>query len=149
MIGTEVAPIPGIAGPGAPYPQWGVAVGSPGQHVTKITNALAKTIMESVSYPSKVYFFTSQQAAENWVASNGGETFIPGTQAPLNAANNAINATTGVGTDFYSLAKGLTARQLWVRVAEGVLGLALLLVAVAELGKGTGIGKVAKAVPFI
>lgn len=141
-------PIPGIAGPGAKYPQWGVAVGSPGQHVTKVTNPIAKTLMESVSFPSKVDFFTSEAAAQNWVDSNGGQTYIPGTQGPLNAANNLLNNATSV-PDYLGFLKGLTARQLWVRVAEGVLGLALLLVAVAELGKGTGIGKAAKAVPFI
>lgn len=42
-----------------------------------------------------------------------------------------------------------TSRGTWVRVAEGVLGLALVLVAVAELGKGTAIGNAVKKVPFI
>lgn len=138
-------PIPGIAGPGAGYPQWGVVAGSPGQHVTKISNAAAKTLMETVSFPSKVLFFTTQQAAENWVNSNGGQTFIPGTKAPLNAANNLLNTA----TDPTAFLKALFTRANAVRLAEGLLGVVLIAVAAAELGKGTAIGNLAKKVPLV
>lgn len=43
----------------------------------------------------------------------------------------------------------LSSRGTWVRLAEGVLGVALILVAVAELGKGTAVGNAVKKVPFI
>jgi hypothetical protein len=77
-----------------------------------------------------------------------GVTAAPGVLQPGEVAAGAGTAA-AVAPDVGSILKGLTARELWVRVAEGVLGLALLLVAVAELGKGTGIGKAAKVVPFI
>jgi hypothetical protein len=43
----------------------------------------------------------------------------------------------------------LSSRGTWIRLAEGVIGGALILVAVAELGKGTAIGSAVKKVPFI
>lgn len=43
----------------------------------------------------------------------------------------------------------LTSRGTWVRLAEGILGVALILVAVAELGKGTPVGNAVKKVPFV
>lgn len=45
--------------------------------------------------------------------------------------------------------KALFTRHNAIRFAEGTLGLVLILVAVAELGKGTAAGKAAKVVPFI
>jgi hypothetical protein len=43
----------------------------------------------------------------------------------------------------------LKSRGTWVRLAEGTLGVVLILIAVAELGKGTPVGAIAKKVPFI
>lgn len=77
-----------------------------------------------------------------------GTVAAPGIVQPGNVAQGAGTAASA-GSSVAGILQGLTARELWVRVAEGVLGLALVLVAVAELGKGTGIGKAAKAVPFI
>jgi hypothetical protein len=131
-----MAPIPGIAGPGAPYPQWGVAVGSPGQHVTKVSNAIAKTVMESVSFPSKVYFFTSEQAATNWVNGNGGQTFLPGTQTALNDANAGINTATsaaGTAVDVAGFLSRLSNPHTWLRVAEAVVGIAFLIIGLNAL----------------
>lgn len=48
-----------------------------------------------------------------------------------------------------SIYSELTSRQLWIRVAEGVLGVLLIAIAVAEIGKGTPVGKLAKKVPFV
>jgi hypothetical protein len=59
-------------------------------------------------------------------------------------ANDLLDAVTPLG-----FVKGLFTRQNAIRLAEGVLGLALILVAVAKLGEGTAAGKAAKAVPFI
>lgn len=138
-----MAPIPGIAGPGAGYPQWGVAVGSPGQHVTKVGNSAAKYLMESVSFPSRVYFFTSQAAAENWVNSNGGQTFLPGTQAPLGAANNALNAATGAVAGVPDFLSRLSNPHTWLRVAEAVVGIAFLVIGLNALLHNPA-GKVAR-----
>jgi hypothetical protein len=45
--------------------------------------------------------------------------------------------------------KTLTSRELWIRVAEGVLGLLLILVAVAELTKGTAVSSAIKKTPVL
>lgn len=139
-------PIPGIAGPGAPHPQWGVVVGSPGQHVTKVSNAIAKALMESVAFPSKVYFFTSEQAAVNWVNSNGGQAFIPGTQTPLNDANAGLNTATsaaGTAVDVAGFLSRLSNPHTWLRVAEAVVGIAFLIVGLNALLHNPA-GKVAR-----
>lgn len=126
----------GIAGAGARYPQWGVVVGSPGQHVTKVSNAIAKGLMESVAFPSKVYFFTSAAAATAWVNANGGQTYIPHTKTALNDANAAINtATSAAGTvvsatEFLSR---LSNPHTWLRVAEAVVGIAFLIIGLNAL----------------
>lgn len=141
-----MASIPGIAGAGAKYPQWGVVVGSPGQHVTEVTNAAAKYLMESVSWPSKVYFFTSQQAATDWVNANGGQVYVPGTKGALNAANNAINATTGLaqgGFKWVASLTGLSGHNLLVRGLKIILGGVMLI---AGLTKLTGADKAALGV---
>jgi len=43
----------------------------------------------------------------------------------------------------------LTSRGLWIRIAEGSLGILLILVSVAKLAEGTQIGKLAKKVPLV
>jgi len=95
--------------------------------------------------------FSSKQAALDYYASNSAAN--PGWKAPTGFAGNVGNtvgaAASAAGGSVLDVLKGLTARELWVRIAEGALGIALILVAVAELGKGTAIGKAAKMVPFI
>jgi hypothetical protein len=67
------------------------------------------------------------------------------------AAQGAENAAqelspTGILNKVWDVLKS---RGTWVRLAEGVLGIVLVLVAVAELGKGTPVGNAVKKVPFI
>jgi len=88
------------------------------------------------------------QAAAGGANVLAGTVAAPGILQPGEVAQGAGTAA-AAAPSVLGFLQGLTARELWVRVAEGVLGLALVLVAVAELGKGTGIGKAAKAVPFI
>lgn len=128
-----MASIPGIAGPGAGYPQWGVVAGSPGQHITKVTNAAAKYVMEAVAWPSKVYFFASEQAAKDWVSGHGGQVYIPGTQKPLQTANSALNTATGATTGVADFLTRLEKPATWLRIAEGAVGLILLGIAVNAL----------------
>lgn len=66
----------------------------------------------------------------------------------VKGAEQVVSWQTGleaIGKFFEGLGKGST----WIRVAEGVLGLVLVLVAVGELGKGTAVGKAVKKIPFI
>jgi hypothetical protein len=71
----------------------------------------------------------------------------PRQQSP-NPVNDAVNALENAKTplDFF---KDLFTRENAIRLAEGILGLTLILVAVAKLGEGTAVGKLAKKVPFI
>ena len=80
---------------------------------------------------------------------NTGVAVDTGTVA--GAAKGAENAVNTLSPQQWldKLGKLLTSRGTWVRLAEGVLGIALVLVAVAELGKGTQVGNLAKKVPFI
>ena len=71
----------------------------------------------------------------------------PRQQSP-NPANDLVNALQNAKSPL-DFAKGLFTRHNAIRLAEGILGLVLVLVAVAELGKGTAIGNAVKKVPFI
>jgi len=70
---------------------------------------------------------------------------------PGAAAKGAENAVANLSPSQWlnKLGNILSSRGTWIRLAEGVLGIALLLVAVAELGKGTAVGNIVKKVPFI
>jgi hypothetical protein len=75
-------------------------------------------------------------------------------QQSLNPVNDLVNAaetsnTLSSATSILGFLKGLFTRKNAVRFAEGTLGLALVLVAVAELAKGTPVGNAVKKVPFI
>lgn len=122
----------GLAGPGAPFPQWTViltaAEGGNTGVVGKVTNALAKALVEATAFPSKVLFFTSQAAAQNYINSHGGAVSKP-LQQLATAGQNATNAATG------TLAGFLTSS--WpLRIAEIALGLVLVAVGVAKLVPG-------------
>lgn len=69
------------------------------------------------------------------------------TGVPAAAAKGAQNVVADLSPG--AIFASLTSRALWVRVAEGVLGILLVAVAVAELGKGTAVGNLAKKVPFV
>lgn len=134
------------------YPQWGVVAGSPGQHITKVSNAIAKYLMESVAFPSKVLFFATEKAAQDWVNAHGGQTFIPGTQTPLNAANAGINTATSAAGTAVSVAgflSRLSNPHTWLRVAEAVVGIAFLIVGLNALLRNPAgqVAKIAAKVP--
>lgn len=59
-----------------------------------------------------------------------------------------VGSVEGANTSLGFL-QGLFTRANTIRLAEGILGVALILVAVAELGKGTAIGNAVKKVPFV
>lgn len=146
-----MASIPGAAGPGAPFPQWTVILGG-SQIVGKVSNAVTKAGLEATSWPSKVYFFTSEAAAQAFANSNGGSAqegplapAVSAGQSALNAGGSAIASAKNP----LQFLQALFTRQNAIRFAEGILGVALILVAVAELGKGTPVGNLAKKVPFI
>lgn len=109
-------------------------------------------------------FDTQQQAqsaapgkatAGEWATIVIGAAVTGAGNNPTNVQNNlntgstvvaAADSVTGVIKDIWNY---LQSPGLWLRIAEGVLGTALILVAVAELGKGTAVAKAIKKVPFV
>jgi hypothetical protein len=143
--------IPGAAGPGAPFPQWTVILGG-SQIVGKVSNALNKAALIATSWPSTVYFFTSEAAAQNFANAHGGSAQEGPLKPVVSAAQNALNASTSAlakAANPLEFLQALFTRANAIRLAEGVLGLMLILVSVAELGKGTAIGAAVKKAPFI
>ena len=130
------------------YPQWGVVEGSPGQHITKVTNAAAKYLMEAVAWPSKVIFFATEQAAQDWVNGHGGQVYVPGTKAPLNAANTALNTATSAATAVPEFLSRLQNPHTWLRVAEVIVGVSFLIIGLNALLHNPA-GKVVKAMPKV
>ena len=76
---------------------------------------------------------------------SGSVTNIP---TPGGVAVGA-GTTTAAATTTLGFLQGLFTRANAVRLAEGVLGLVLVLVAVSKLAEGTGAGNLVKKVPFI
>jgi hypothetical protein len=144
-----MAGIPGAAGPGAPFPQW--SVNTSGYIVAEVPNASAKAIAEAVTFPDRLVFFTSQQAADRWVASQG-HTPVNGTTVGQLGGQAVINAGTGAATKIDSAVgnplawlsnigqffTALTQPNLWLRVSKVLLGGVLV---VAGLIKLTGTDK--------
>jgi hypothetical protein len=131
----------GTAGPGAPFPQWTVVYGGfgciPGSvRVAKVANATAKVLAESVSFPCNVHFFTSQAAAQAYANSVGGSGSIPGVNQALNAANQGLNAATGVAQCVGGTLIGkvcVNFEEWFLRIGEAILGVMLIGVGIAHI----------------
>ena len=127
-----MASVPGAAGAGAPYPQW--TYNTQTHVVSKVTSAAAKAVAETVSWPATVIFFTSQSAADAYAQSHGGGTDV--SKSPLTGAANATASAApsipGLSqlSDFFN---HLGQANTWIRVAEVVIGAALIAVGVAHL----------------
>ena len=104
--------------------------------------------------------FTSQGTAQAAPASGGNAIGVAlagigaGLQSVPGAGGNLLSQSpwTSITDVFQALQKGaawIGNRQNWVRIAEVIMGVALVIVAVNELGKGTPLGKLAGKVPVI
>ena len=93
----NVGGCPGAAGAGAGYPQYTVISAPQGTTgvVGKVGNSVAKSLVEATAWPNRVYFFTSQQAAQNCVNASGGAV-SPALQSIASAGQTATNAATGI-----------------------------------------------------
>jgi hypothetical protein len=97
--------------------------------------------------------FTSAGAAQAWSpaplttsdwvrAGIAGALIGAGGQSPAAAVANSSTTLTGlaaIGDFFQRLTQGAT----WIRIAEGILGLGLIIVGLAKLASGTAVGKAA------
>jgi hypothetical protein len=68
---------------------------------------------------------------------------------PSNPAGKTVVGSLEGAKNSLGFLQALFTRANAVRLAEGVLGLVLILIAAAELGKGTAVGNIVKKVPFI
>jgi hypothetical protein len=140
----------GAAKAGAPFPQWAFVLGSPGQRVNRVDNATDKAFVESVAFPSRVLFFTSEKAAQDCANKNGGSKTLPGTGGALNQANNALNAATGaaqcVGGILIGKSNTCVDLEHWfIRIGEILLGIVLVGVGIARItGVQNAVSNIAK-----
>lgn len=122
---------PGVAGPGAGYPQW--TVNTTGWVVAEVVDAEEKAVAEAATFPDKLVFFTSKAAADNYVASQG-ET--PATSLVPPSAITALNAgseAAGAGVTVADFLGRLTSKNFVPRLVEIVVGGVLLIVAVKAM----------------
>jgi hypothetical protein len=88
------------------------------------------------------------QAAAGGANVLAGYVALPDVEQPGNIAQGA-GSTAAAAQTTLGFIKSLFTRANAIRLAEGILGGLLILVAVAELGKGTPVGNAVKKVPFI
>lgn len=67
---------------------------------------------------------------------------------PIQGAENLAGLTPGQTGGSLGFLTGLTNRALWIRIAEGGLGVALILVGVAKLAEGTQTAQLIRKVPI-
>ena len=108
------------------------------------------TEAEAESHPNSVNIVT-RYLADTWIADYNAA--VKEQAAPGQANANILNPVTAVkagATGVVNSIPGLSgilgivsSRQGWIRIAEVIIGCALVVVAVAELAKGTPVGDAA------
>ncbi|HEY1618003.1 MAG TPA: hypothetical protein VGG25_10320 [Streptosporangiaceae bacterium] len=116
MAAPEPGIPPGTAGSG--WPQWGVDQAG---RITEAAGSAAKLRDMAKGY---LTWFSSREAAESWYASQQGllSGKIPG-------AGGLLSGLAAIGGFFDKLGEGNT----WIRVAQVLLGVALIGIGVARL----------------
>ncbi len=129
MASAPIGGPPGTAGAGSGFPQWGFDQAG---KIVKAANQSQKIADMNAGY---LEWFTSRQAAASaW----------QGQQGPLGTGGGSIsNPLASLGKFFGALGQAST----WTRVAEVLIGAALIIVGLARLGGNSQIvrtaGKVA------
>lgn len=128
-----MASVPGAAGPGAGYPQWSYNTFS--HQVAEVPNEFAKAAAEAATFPNKLIFFTSQQAADNYMASQGGGNDTSHTilQTGANAASAAGQAAVNAGKGWTALVSGFSGTNFVLRAVKIIVGGMLLLIGLSHL----------------
>lgn len=137
LAGGAGTSIPGLAGSGAPFPQWTFNTST---HVIgEVANATAKALAEASTWPAKLIFFTSDSAAENYA--DGNDIDLSG--SPLDTAVNAGSTAAQDTADTASAITGLTGslKSLAIVVPLVLAGGGLI---VWGFARSTGAGKHAK-----
>jgi hypothetical protein len=114
--GAPVAP--GVATGTSGYPQYGVGGGTPGSSagwkIVVANNEAQKLAYEAGGY---LIWFTTRAAAQNEISSE----------------SSAYGSGEAPDTFFEGLLSNLTSRDLWIRIAEAVIGGGLILIGIAAL----------------
>lgn len=77
--------------------------------------------------------FDTQAEAQAWASSHS---------SLIGKITNPLDGLVSIGNFFSSLGQANT----WIRIAEGVLGIALIIIGLAKLASGTAVGKTAAKV---
>jgi hypothetical protein len=120
----------------------GVTITGPFDEPFQPSNELEELNLEADPLMYKKFY--TKAAAEEWINSKAGQTEARIGKGPASAAT-AIPGISSV-TDFL---KALTQRNTLLRLGEGAIGIALIIVGVAKLADGTPLGSVLKKVPFV
>lgn len=115
---------PGVAGPGDGYPQWGVA-GNVGDSASwKIAEAHSDAEKLGLAGRGYLTWFSSKKAAQDFISSEKAPVLNGKTDIP-----NPLSGVAAIG-DFFSR---LTNPHTWLRVAEGLVGVAFLVIGLNAL----------------
>lgn len=86
-------------------------------------------------------------ATRNQAIAEAKKEFPGAAQPGGSIVHNVIHyATSGNGLNFSNIGNFITGRSLWIRVSEGILGGALILIAVSKLGGNSRVGQAATSV---
>jgi hypothetical protein len=103
------------------------------------------TEAEAEAHPQTMNTLQAAAGGANVLA---GTVALPGVDQPGSVAQGAGTVAVGA-TSVLGFLQGLFTRANAIRLAEGILGVLLIAVAAAELGKGTPIASIAKKVPLV
>lgn len=114
---------------------------STGYPVAEVVNAQEKALAESVAFPTRLVFFTSEAAAAAFSKSQGGSgertpAGKAGGQAALNAGSKAV-AAVGNPLDWLSnigqFFSALTQANTWIRITKVLVGGVLVVAGLIKL----------------
>jgi hypothetical protein len=108
--------------------------------VGEVTNALSKALLETTAFPSKVLFFTSKAAAQNYINASGGAVSPP-LQKIASGGQAVANTATGSVDDFLEFPEKILGwisnRANIVRVVKVIVGGVMVLTGLNMLVKDT------------
>lgn len=122
--------IPGEAGPKSGYPQW--VYNTVSRVVDIVPNGHAAFLVKLAAWPTKLIFFTSRKAADDYAKAQGGGVDITGTGLGQTLGTVASAGGAGIGT-IGQLIDFIRQPNLWTRVVEIGAGMILVYAALKAI----------------